>query len=1263
MTDTTIDPVATLNPLTLPLRGSRLIEASAGTGKTYTIAALYVRLVLGHGDMATSALLPSQVLVMTFTKAATRELSQRIRQRLVDAAKAFRGELDEKSKDDFIRELVACYPGEDARRQAAWRLAVAADAMDDAAVFTIDAWCQRMLREHAFDSGSLFDEELQPNESALLAEAAADYWRQQVYPLDRSTATVVLDAFGDVEALVRATRALLGQVLPAPASPPAPGIVPATSLGDLLNAYLAERRAWLDGWPARVVRLREWMQAQIAASKYPFNARSLGRQHVPKWLDALDAWVKAGALEPPGPKANWTRFAADELEKYRNPEVEPVTFPPECRELQELLAKVRAAPPPAECVRAHAAGAVAARLKWLKQARRTFGFADLLERLHAALGTPGTNEGSALRERIRAQYPVALVDEFQDTSPLQLSIFEKVYGLAENRQDGALLLIGDPKQSIYAFRGADIHSYLAARRATFGRHHALPRNFRSTVPMVAAVNALFLRAEQLAAEGAFRLRGPDDDGLPFARVAANGRNERLLAGEAEIPPLTFNVEAAKAGVRASRHDYAARCAVRIASWLRGENAHFAGRDAPRPLRPADCVVLVRSGTEAMAVRRALRRWGLRSVYLSEGDSVFSTQEALDLLRLLQAVIAPRQLRLVRAALATRLIGKELPELHRLAIDEEAFDTACEQLRELRGVWQSRGILAMVRETLHRFGIPSRWLADTDGLGERRLTNLLQLGELLQAASQQAEGETALVHWLATQVGTGSAASPAGGADDPQVLRLESDAELVRIVTIHKSKGLEYPVVFLPFATHFREANRRNTSFVVRSELVDGCRARQLKLSPDQNDLRYAELERHREDLRLLYVALTRARHAVWVGAPCVTVGNSQACQWAKSGLGHLLPAGIPEDSASCIEAVREFAEYAGQFPDHPQVVVESAAEAYAPRRLTAAAVESPAAVPPKDSAPIRALPLVYCAEFDRSWALLSYSALVKGATAKAHESRLRAPREDEPDEATPAGALLGSEALPSAMQSALHDYPGGAEIGDFLHRQLEWLAADQFSLHLEDTRGAALRKELAERCRREGRGDLADSTLKLLAAVCAAPLPVAAGTVPLSGLASPVPEMEFWMPADGLSPQELERLCRTEVLPGLDRPALSGGALHGMLKGIIDLVFEHEGRYWVLDYKSNRLGRTDADYTREAIEQAMADHRYDVQAVVYLLALHRQLRVRLGKAYRPREQLGGAIYLFMRGLNGPAQGCAVLSPPWGVLEALDRALPSGEVAA
>ncbi|CAD5371683.1 RecBCD enzyme subunit RecB [Rubrivivax sp. A210] len=1218
-----------LDPLNLPLRGSRLIEASAGTGKTWTIAALYLRLVLGHGGVAgpARALLPGEILVMTFTRAATRELADRIRQRLVEAAACFRGEAA--AGDDFMARLLADVPAGDARSHAAHRLAMAAEAMDEAAVHTIDAWCQRMLREHAFDSGCLFDEELQADPAALRAEAVHDYWRQQVYPLDGEALARVLDVWSGVEKLAEDAGALVELPLPPRAGQ--------GSLAECIARIDSDRLATLatlrQGWVERTTEMRAWLEAQWARKDCPIDKHKLGVSRGGRWLQALHDWAADPEIDLPDVKAGAQRLTALGVAEAFKPGQSAAI--PACFEaFGALMAALDALPTPGPALRLHAAARVAARMAQLKASAGTFGFADMLQRLDEALDEARHGERARrLRQRIVDQYPAALVDEFQDTSPRQLSIFDRLYRIADDDPARLLLLIGDPKQAIYGFRGADIQSYLQARTATRGRHHVLGTNHRSTTALVAAVNHVFGTAEARGGAGAFQLRAADQEGeddgaaLPFVAVAARGRAERFVCGGSEWPALTLFVDDQGLNKADSRALYAALCAERIVTLLNDAGAAFVGDGAqPRPLRPADIAVLVRTGGEAAAVRQALQRRGVASVYLSDKDSVYASAEAADLLRLLQAVAAPREVALARAALASATMGLSLDELRALADDDEAFDARCDTLRQLQTVWQGQGVLAMLRRALHAFGLPARCLGAPDG--ERRLTNLLHLAELLQAASATAEGEQALMRWLGQQIADASAGR---GGGDEQVLRLESDADLVQVVTVHKSKGLEYPLVFLPFAAHFR--GRRSGDVLL---LADGAGGRRLVLEPDAEDLAAAEAERLREDLRLLYVALTRARHGLWVGAAALCVGRAAEYIWHRSALGCLLTGPVARPRESLVADLRALA--AGCAGIEVQALDPGAA-----------------AVPPLTRLRPRAAPLAllaapaYSAAFDRDWAIASYSALVRElgaapvAVTAAGAVQVHTVLDDEPAEAAPS---------PTAAAAPWHRFPRGALAGNFLHDQLEWLAGEGFAL----ADSAALQQALLRRCERQGWGHRGDDVRRWLSEICSRPLPPLGAA--LSELPALVPELEFWFSSDGLGAAALDDLCRRHLLPGRPRPALPERELHGLFMGFADLVFEHGGRWWVLDYKSNALGAGDADYTAAALEASMLEHRYDVQAALYLLALHRLLKARLGAAYVPAQHLGGAVYLYLRGIHGPAGGCCHLAPPPALVEALDALLPA-----
>jgi len=1207
-----------LNAHTFPLRGSHLIEASAGTGKTWTIAALCVRLVLGHGQNGAAPvrpMLPQDVLVMTFTRAATRELSDRIRARLTVAAQVFRGMAQ--TDDDFLKQLQEEYEPGEPREQAAHRLALAAQAMDDAAVYTIDAWCQRMLREHAFDSGSLFEESLAGDEAALRLEAVQDYWRQQLYPMVTPLVAQVQRVWRGVPALDKDMRALMAVSLP-DAEP--------DSLAQVFGAALAEREAGLAelkrGWVEKADNLLAWIEAQLAPKKHGWNGTLLQVGRSQKWLESLKSWAQSDgdfkSLKDAMGKG-WNRFTPEGLLACRkNGDV--VELPAESQAYQQLLAGLDALPVPAQVARLHARTHVMQRMAELKRRSGLFGFADMLQRLDVALADP--ESGERLAQRLREQFPVAMIDEFQDTSPLQFRIFDRIYRTAENRSDTTLLLIGDPKQSIYGFRGADIHSYLEARRATAGRHHVLGTNFRSTQSLVEVVNRWFEIPDD-----AFGYQQVDEDPLPFQPVGAKGRTEVFRTSAGDVSAMTVVHDAILRSQRDAQAHLAALCAEQIVAWLSDSQARFADAEkGDKPLQPKDIAVLVRTGKEAAAVREALRARGVASVYLSDRDSVFASDEAQDLCLWLRGVAEPQDIRRLRAALGTRTVGLSLAELYDLATQDELLDARAEQMRELHQTWQSQGVLAMLRQSLHVLQLAGRWRGEPDG--ERRLTNVLHLAELLQAASGQLDGEQALIRWLVQQID--EAASGSASGSEEQTVRLESDEDLVKVITIHASKGLEYPVVCLPFAHSHRVMEADKTPVLQRD---DGEGGRHWTLAFDKDDTRVADRDRLREDLRLWYVALTRARHALWVGWSAVKRANGKTCVNHHSAAGHLLGGDNELEAAAWLDKLQQLkVNEAGK---NLSVQLEVAAEGVPLTHWKK----------PAQTTALREA-LSCTARIDKSWTIASFSRLARDLSSQPllHMATPR-PADDEPSEEA---AVLPVADAPTGVMAPWHAFAKGPTAGNFLHDQLEWLAADGFVLD----EPKALR--LKQRCDNAGYKNHADDVVQWLGRVVARPL--RGPNAPLNALGALLPEMEFWLPAGRLHAREVDALCQQHLLPGVSRPQLPDAQLHGMLMGFADLVFEHEGRYWVLDYKSNHLGADDAAYTTQALDAAMAHHRYEVQAALYMLALHRLLRARLGDAYDPAHQLGGAVYLFLRGIDGPAGGCCTLPAPLALLDGLDAML-------
>ncbi|WP_346948660.1 exodeoxyribonuclease V subunit beta [Dyella sp.] len=1215
----------TLDPLRLPLHGVRLIEASAGTGKTWTIAALYLRLVLGHSTAA--PLLPAQILVLTFTKAATAELRDRIRARLTEAAAVFRAQ---KAADEFLAALLAEYPEADARAAAARQLELAAQWMDEAAVHTIHGWAQRMLAQHAFDSGHPFVQDIQTDDGELLAEAVRDYWRLQCLPLGRAAAALLARWWSDPRELQQSLRPLLrqpvanlrlhGQPLPQTAD------VRAILEAPLARAQAAMQRA-RSLWLADLDGIER--QLDDALREKALNGRSYPAERLPQDLAALRAWAGGGEADD----KLLARYAQSRLDGAAN---KNRTAPAHAAfaAIDELLASAAELDLARPLILAHAVPRVAERIDLAKRRRALLGFDDMLRRLDEALHGPA---GERLAGTIAAQYPVALIDEFQDTDPLQWRIFHRLYA---DRAELGLLLIGDPKQAIYAFRGADIHTYLQARAAAAPPVWTLGTNHRSTAALVGAVNRVFEHGDRHA-EGAFAF-GRGERGLPFHPVAARGREATLVLDGEPLPALQLAVldEGRNVGSTAYRQ----RMAEQAAAWLAGlfdaareGRCGFATPDGLLlPLAPGDVAILVRSGREAALVRAALRDTGLRSVYLSDRDSVFSSPEAADLLLWLKACAEPGSDRAMRAALATRSLDRGDAELDRLNTDERWWEACGERLRELQQTWRRHGVLAMLHDLLHAFDLPARLLA-YDG-GERALTNLLHLAELLQQAAAALDGEHALIRYLAEQIA--EAREGLAEAAEEQIVRLESEAELVKVVTVHKSKGLEYPLVLLPFACAAREV-KRDDLFVWH----DGGGQPHMDLEPDDAAWSQAERERLQEDLRLLYVALTRARYACWVGVASVSVGNAKASSLHKSAFGYLLAGGTAIDASDLLPALLalrggETAIAVDALPDVPQ-----------PR------IAPPAPHEREDTRPAR----TYAGRPGERWWIASYSALKYDESIGVQISgdAPAAPETPAQDVLAEAGAEKPAP-VADAQGSGIHAFPRGAVAGTFLHDLLEWAAEQGFAETAADPRPLA--ELIARRVQRHGWQAQAALLAQWVPALLRTPLPLGDGhAVALAELADPAryrAELEFWFAVREVDTRALDRLVTAGTLDGRPRMPLLYDRLNGMLKGFIDLLFEHGGRYYVVDYKSNWLGADAGAYTAEAVRDSVLRERYDLQYAIYTLALHRQLRARLPD-YDYERHVGGVLYLYLRGLDGEGHGVHYERLPLRLVEAMDRLFAEG----
>lgn len=1171
----------------IALEGFNLIEASAGTGKTFSIAGLYLRLVLGLGRAA--PLPVESILVVTFTRAAVAELRGRIRARLSDTRQLFqRGESD----DAFERYLLESLDAD----QALLLLERALTSMDNAAIFTIHGFCQRLLRQHALDLGAPMEVAFVEDDSALVQQAVADFWRRFVYggpvrgQLDGSR---LVACFGTPEGLQQQLRPLLRE--------PLPRLRPALDMPALekktrhREAMLSELRV---AWQTHGGVVRRHLQQ--ACDDKVFNGRKLQWRWLQPALDQLDAWVADEADTPVARTGNGElqskRLYPEELRAAAKPERlaevpghELLDLLPDIVRADELApAQERAG------LLGHARDQVLARMARLKENAGQRGMDDLLADVGRALqGDSGETLAAVLAE----QYPVALVDEFQDTDPLQYRIFRTLY---HGRPDTALFMIGDPKQAIYRFRGADIHAYLAAREdCAAERRFTLGVNWRSGTPMVRAVNKLFAsHADPFVLPG-----------IAFHKARAAGRADAtpLVADDkrAALTLVLADPDAEDLG------DSKGRGQIWQAEWIATEirrllcqAANGGASIGGQPLVARDIAVLVRGHAEARQVRDALAAQGLGCVYRGR-QSVFDTAIAADLEQVLAALAEPENESLVRSALGTTLFAQPPATLYQRFQHPQEWPRTLNLFHELARQWRTRGVMPALYHLFEQERVLVRLRATGDG--ERQLTDLLHLCELLQQAAGSEGGPRELLHWFARQRQTGS-------DQDGQQLRLESEDNLVQVVTIHTSKGLQYPVTFVAGMWH---APSRAAVDIGYTDEEGPCVALDAERLLDEaalsNVRERARTERLGEDMRLLYVALTRSIHRCYVMLAPVGKGRSDAA------LHHLLGLGAADtdvaDYRRSMDALAENRTLAW-CSDMPRV----SGNLPAPGRVSALGVRTFSGVLRDD------------------WRLTSYSGLTRD---------LEHPRAEhfEPAEISVPGHAGPGYGAPT-LQQGIHGFPRGAAPGICLHGIFE-----RIDFHARAVNPDMVSQQLS----RHGiSGDWSQVVTRMAEAVLRLPLDAEAPA--LADAAAWQAEMEFMLPVAGLDAAALEQAVQL-LPPALPRPMLGFERVAGMLRGFIDLVFVADDRYYLVDFKSNWLGPHSRDYHPAALDAAMAEHRYDVQAMLYALALHRHLRQTLPD-YDPATHFGGVGYLFLRGMAEPdatpGQGVWFARPDAATLTKIDQ---------
>ncbi len=1211
------------DPFAIPMRGTVLVEASAGTGKTHRITTLFVRLVLERSlDVA-------QILVVTFTNAATAELRARVRRRLHEALTAF--DLGGAASDPELVELVRRSRHPDADRA---KIARALEDVDRASVFTIHAFCQRVLEEHAFEGGVRFDVELSPNIEPLVVEIVQDFCTQRLGSAPKNAVEYLRANQLGLAALVR-TGMYAARMPDAPLIADGTG----TDLERAVDEYRAARRHYAEAWSTGKSEVRTLLLSTQALNGNSYSPAI--RERALAEAEAAHATAEDSLI---GISDDFRRLTTASIRKaVKRNCIEPkhAAFDA-CQELITAAESLNAAFEDwALALQRDLVDRVRSELPARSAEISVMSFDDLIHGVFAALNGP---RGRALAATLRRRFPAALIDEFQDTDPVQYDIFRKVYATTRG---ASLFLIGDPKQAIYGFRGADIFAYLEASHQA-GEPFTLDTNFRSDPTLVRAVNAVFSRSPE-----PFLLKGID-----FSQVRSPPeRADALSLGGAPVSGLDVlfvgKMPAENGRGRTSPKpemvpELVARdIAQTLASKTTLRHKTSTGKITEEELHPGHFAVLTRSNKEAREVQIALTALGIPNV-LHGDQSVLDTDEADDMARVLDALADPRSADAVRAALSTNLLGLDATALFDLGEDEARWERWTTDFSRWSDLWERSGFLTAMRRLFTDLRVSERLLESRGG--ERRLTNFMHLAELLhREASERRLGVSGLLAWFDLVRLEKSARLDV--APEAQQVRLESDEFRVQLTTVHRSKGLEYPIVYLPFLfgkmglLQKEEHNLRYHDPAHENRMVLDIRPKDRKGEARQQ----AESEACAEGLRLAYVALTRAKHrTVVVWGPFKDA--------SKSALAHLFDAKHPLRATSGADSVEE------------ETMLEDV-RSLAHESDGAIRIRTPDAgsAPPWRGDGTTSAALVARALKRRlgpGFRTSSFTSLTAGAEVHAPIDEGRDLDPEAPLDAGPVEPVVVGPKVP------LHDFPRGPRAGNALHLALE--EAD-FERKDPDELARAVQSSLA----RHGFSapDLAPQVTDALASALRTPLLAENPALCLERIARDkrVSEMEFTFPLGDDRRSRAGSLVTANALAKVlrerksapyprDYPnrvqALGFQPLAGFLRGFIDLVFEHENRFYVVDYKSNYLGDAPSHYRQPSLVDSMARHHYFLQYHLYCVALHRTLELRL-RDYAPAEHLGGVFYLFLRGMaeeRGPSTGVFFDRPEPAAIEGLSRTL-------
>ncbi len=1181
------------------LEGSNLIEASAGTGKTYAISLLFLRLILEK------RLLVNEILVVTFTVAATEELKSRIRGILKEAYSLMAGIDDMAERNDVIASIVEPFKSDDSARH---RVKESIADFDRAAISTIHSFCQSVLLENAFESGIMFDAEMVSDNSDTIREIVQDYWRKNLYSAPKYLIDYVLK-----NRLNPLTLSDLANEIPPDPDCKFEPVVNRPYFGEIEKRALKKFKELQEEWHNSKDVIRN-----ILDNSDSLNRKSYSKKKIQELFAEMDIFLRGD--EP--------AFHFDGLEKFSisgiRAKLKSKQKAPEhkffdlCEEYMNIYDQLQ------ENLNLYTLYFkrdfilfVKEEIEKRKLRSNLRSFNDLLTDVNRALAKGGR---SGLASAVRRKYRAALVDEFQDTDPIQFNIFSKIF----DHRESILFLIGDPKQAIYSFRGGDIFAYMKALK-NIKKKYTMGINWRSHENLVRSINRIFAGAEKpfIFHDIKYKPVRPSDEKRDLLKIDGKEHSKIKILfldeSHAKKDKTWVNKEKAERVIASS-------VAFEISKLLRQSSQGRVYLEG-EPLKASHIAVLVRKNYQASVIKECLGQYEIPSV-LYGAESVFSTNDAREMNIIISAIAEPGSESLVKGALATRIIGYTGNEIYEISEDPESGQKVWDRFNGYNRLWHESGFIVMFNKLLLLENVKERIIAGTDG--ERILTNILHCAELIHRYEVENNPDMdGIVKWF-----SGKISDDRSGEDQ---IRLESDHNAVKIITTHRSKGLEFPIVFCPFTWEGSNmAESRGKPFIFKFHEPGNNRPVIDLGTGDERNRLIAQKEELAENIRLFYVSITRAKYLCYLYWGRISNGKTSAPAYIFHNREEIVHKDILKYLAEKINAL--------SCKDMKSDIERIAADSNGTIELSILNGDRSAGhFQIKKSFSELSLKK-FTGKIDSNWMISSYSSLLKGRSYDSDSADI-----DE---------IYFPESKSEPDELNIFTFPRGAGPGMMIHEIFEKLDFTRIN-EREST-------DIINRILENYRFGLhwLDIICNMVRNVLTTSIDDRYPDLKLSKIDAGLRlnELDFYFPVKEIDSKDLARIFSDY---GGDELTRSAGKIindlgiterKGFMRGFIDLVFCYGSRFYIIDWKSNYLGNSIDDYNRDAMYREMYNNYYILQYHIYTVALHRYLKLRISD-YDYDKYFGGVYYIFVRGVDarrGASRGIVKERPSPEIIKSLDE---------